>query len=181
MDMLNIIFIVFLAIISANVMWEFLLLIWHYLHYHNGEEMINKDISLNEFLDNHNEEVKQIVYKIDGNYNGNIKGKNITVILMGDGNINGNINTKDGTVFLNKGNVNGDIKADKVLYPQNNQKDEIKIKPEISNYASLRQVTIRCPRCHNTFNENLRVDISAVDDKIFHTMITPVNTFNQYL
>lgn len=59
----------------------------------------------------------QIVYKVDGDINGDIKGDNVTVILMGDGNINGDIESKDGNVVLIKGNVNGDIKANKVVCP----------------------------------------------------------------
>lgn len=64
----------------------------------------------------------QIVYKVDGDFNGDIKGDNVTVILMGNGNFKGDINSKNGTVFLNKGNVIGDIKADKVLCPTNKVK-----------------------------------------------------------
>lgn len=60
---------------------------------------------------------KQIVYKVDGDFNGDIKGDNVTVILMGDGDVNGNIESKDGNVVLIKGNVNGDIKANKVVCP----------------------------------------------------------------
>ena len=60
---------------------------------------------------------KQIVYKVDGDFNGDIKGDNVTVILMGDGNFNGNINSKDGEVVVIKGNINGDVKANKVLCP----------------------------------------------------------------
>lgn len=59
----------------------------------------------------------QIVYKVDGDFNGNIKGDNVTVILMGDGNINGNIESNDGNVVLIKGNINGNVKANKVLCP----------------------------------------------------------------
>ena len=59
----------------------------------------------------------QIVYKVNGDFNGNIKGDNVTVILIGDGNINGNIESKDGNVVLIRGNVNGDIKANKVICP----------------------------------------------------------------
>ena len=69
----------------------------------------------------------QIVYKVNGDFNGNIKGDNVTVILMGNGNINGNIESKDGNVVLIKGNVNGDIKANKVICPTNpttNNKDQ---------------------------------------------------------
>ena len=62
---------------------------------------------------------KQIVYKIDGDFNGDIKGDNVTVILMGDGNINGNINSKKGNIVLINGNVNGSVKADKVITAEN--------------------------------------------------------------
>ena len=60
---------------------------------------------------------KQIVYKVNGDFNGDIKGDNVTVILMGDGNFNGNISSKDGEVVLIKGNINGDVKANNVLCP----------------------------------------------------------------
>ena len=59
----------------------------------------------------------QIVYKVDGDFNGDIKGDNVTVILMGDGDINGNIESKDGNVVLIKGNINGNVKANKVVCP----------------------------------------------------------------
>lgn len=60
---------------------------------------------------------KQIVYKVDGDFNGDIKGDNVTVILMGNGDFNGNISSKDGEVVVIKGNINGDVKANKVLCP----------------------------------------------------------------
>lgn len=59
----------------------------------------------------------QIVYKVDGDFNGDIKGDNVTVILMGDGNFNGNIDSNDGNVVLIKGNINGDVKANKIICP----------------------------------------------------------------
>jgi len=62
----------------------------------------------------HNE---QIVYKVDGDFNGDIKGDNVTVILMGDGNFNGNVDSNDGNVVLIKGSINGDVKADKIVCP----------------------------------------------------------------
>lgn len=66
----------------------------------------------------------QIVYKVDGDFNGNIKGDNVTVILMGDGDFVGDIDSKDGEVVLIKGNINGDVKANKVVCPTNpNEKD----------------------------------------------------------
>lgn len=60
---------------------------------------------------------KQTVYKVEGDFNGDIKGDNVTVILMGNGNFNGDINSKDGEIVLIKGNINGDVKANKVLCP----------------------------------------------------------------
>lgn len=60
---------------------------------------------------------KQTVYKVDGDFNGDIKGDNVTVILMGNGDFNGDINSKDGEIVLIKGNINGDVKANKVLCP----------------------------------------------------------------
>lgn len=60
---------------------------------------------------------KQVVYKVDGDFNGNIKGDNVTVILMGNGDFNGNISSKDGEVVVIKGDINGDVKANKVLCP----------------------------------------------------------------
>ena len=99
--------IILISIFLANIIWEFLLLIWDCLHWIRGEKMIidgyqreNMFRDLNRNLNsiqiptpiNINESsTKQIVYKIDGDLNGNIKGNNVTVILMGDGNINGNI------------------------------------------------------------------------------------------
>lgn len=59
----------------------------------------------------------QIVYKVDGDFNGDIKGDNVTVILMGNGDFNGNISSKDGEVVVIKGDINGDVKANKVLCP----------------------------------------------------------------
>jgi len=86
------------------------------------KKMTQKTVTLDEFLNGRGDFVKQVVYKIDGDYIGDIKGENVTVILMGDGNFKGDINSKNGTVFLNKGNVIGDIKADKVLCPTNKVK-----------------------------------------------------------
>lgn len=61
---------------------------------------------------------KQTVYKVEGDFNGDIKGDNVTVILMGNGNFNGDINSKDGEVVVIKGDINGDVKANKVLCPK---------------------------------------------------------------
>ena len=165
---------------------------------------------------------KQIVYKIDGNFNGNIKGNNVTVILMGDGSINGNIDSEDGEVVLIKGDINGDVKANKIICPDkpsnekwvapstfsidlkcpscnqkytqelntsvkkidnNRYKVDIaapysktkKEEPEISNYLSVHPAYIECPKCHHFFLKKLRVDTSVANNKVLHTMITPIS------
>lgn len=87
------------------------------------KKMTQKTVTLDEFLNKRGDFVKQVVYKIDGDYIGDIKGENVTVILMGNGDFKGDISSKDGTVFLNKGNIIGDIKANKVLCPTNKPSD----------------------------------------------------------
>lgn len=63
-------------------------------------------------------QMEQIVYKIEkGDLVGDIKGGNITVILM-NGDVNGDISSKEGDVVLIKGDINGDVKANKVICPQ---------------------------------------------------------------
>ena len=60
----------------------------------------------------------QIIYKVDGDFNGDITGDNVTVVLL-NGDINGNVNANNGEIFLAKGSINGNVKADKVLCPNN--------------------------------------------------------------
>ena len=110
--------IIFIAAFVANFIWD----IFDYINNtrknnRKEKDMSDKYVTLDEFLNERGDFVKQVVYKVDGNFNGNISGENVTVILMGDGNINGNIKAKNGEVFVNKGNINGDVKADKVLCP----------------------------------------------------------------
>lgn len=99
-------------IVTSNLLFDFL------------EKNMSTSVTLDEFLNNDRDIVRQVVYKIDGDYVGDIKGENVTVILMGNGDFKGDINSKDGTVFLNKGNVIGDIKANKVLCPTNKPSDK---------------------------------------------------------
>ena len=173
-------------------------------------------------VDTNESSTKQIVYKIDGDFNGDIKGDNVTVILMGDGNINGDVKSKDGNVVLIKGDINGNVKANKIICPDkpsnekkitpctipidlkcpscnqiytqklntsvekiNNNKYKVEIEApysktkkeesEISNYMSVRPINIKCPNCNQYINKNLRIDISTANDKIFHTMVTPLD------
>lgn len=81
------------------------------------KKMTQKTVTFDEFLNERGDFVKQVVYKIDGDFKGDIKGENVTVILMGDGDINGDISSKNGDVVLIKGNINGDVKANKILCP----------------------------------------------------------------
>ncbi len=111
------IIIIFTTVI-ANLIWDIFAYINDIRKKNRSEKNMSvMTVTLDEFMNEHGDFVKQIVYKVDGDFNGNIEGKNITVILMGDGDINGNINAKNGEVFVNKGNINGSVKADKVLCP----------------------------------------------------------------
>lgn len=191
---------------------------------------LNKDLNSIQIptpVDTNESLTKQIVYKIDGNFNGNIKGDNVTVILMGDGSINGDIDSEDGEVVLIKGDINGDVKANKIICPDkpsnekwvapstfsidlkcpscnqkytqelntsvkkiNNNRYKVDIaapysktkkeEPEISNYLSVHPVYIECPKCHHFFDEKLRVDTSVINNKVLHTMITPISHESSY-
>lgn len=131
---------------------------------------------------------KQIVYKIDGDLNGNIKGNNVTIILMGNGNINGNVKSEEGNVVLIKGDINGDVKANKIICPDKPSNEKWvapstftkKEEPEISNYLSVHPVYIECPKCHHSFDKKLRVDTSVVNNKVLRTMITPISHESSY-
>lgn len=94
---------------------------------------MSTSVTLDEFLNRNGNHINQVVYKVDGSFNGNITGDNVTVILMGDGNINGNINARDGEIVLIKGDVNGNVKANKVICPS------------VSNTHT--QVDAKCSEC----------------------------------
>lgn len=81
------------------------------------KEMSDTYVTLDEFYNEDHKAVKQVVYKVEGNFNGDISGDNVTVILMGNGSINGDVKSKDGEVVLIKGNINGDVKANKIVCP----------------------------------------------------------------
>lgn len=109
---MRLILIIISAIIVDEICWR---LILHSVNgYARREERIYDMLKYKE--DNYRIN-KQTVYKVEGDFNGDIKGDNVTVILMGDGNFNGNINSKDGEVVLLNGNIRGDVKADKILCP----------------------------------------------------------------
>lgn len=79
----------------------------------------------------------QVVYKIDGNLNGNVKGDNVIVILMGDGSINGNVDSDEGNVVLIRGSINGNVKADKVICPGNVKEQKQKHGEHIKSYSMV--------------------------------------------
>lgn len=235
--------IILISLLIMCVIWQFLLLIWDIWDYLHGGKMIIdgyqrenmfKDLNrnLNSIqiptpVDINESSTKQIVYKIDGDFNGNIKGDNVTVILMGDGSINGDIESENGEVVLIKGDINGDVKANKIICPDkpsnekwvapstfsidlkcpscnqkytqelntsvkkidnNRYKVDIaapysktkKEESEISNYLSVHPVYIECPKCHYSFDEKLRVDTSIINNKVLHTMITPISHESSY-
>ncbi len=117
------------AVISANALWELLSILVSRIVGEKEKDMSDKYVTLDEFMNERGEWVKQVVYKVDGDFNGDIKGENVTVILMGDGDINGDIDIKNGEVFVHHGNINGDVKADKVLCPTDPTNEQIKHNP----------------------------------------------------
>ena len=112
------IFIIFITAFVANLIWDIIDYINDIRKKNRREKNMSvMTVTLDEFMNEHGDFVKQIVYKVDGDFNGDIKGENVTVILMGNGDINGNIDAKNGEVFVHQGNINGNVKADKVLCP----------------------------------------------------------------
>ncbi len=121
----------------------------------------------------------QIVYKVDGDFNGDIKGDNVTVILMGDGNFNGNVDSSDGNVVLIKGSINGNVKADKIVCPTKPTTDDkdhtspqkridhyTSIGDHVSTYGSHQLAHIKCPHCKKYFATQLGVQTAVVDGNV---------------
>lgn len=133
---MEIIIITFISIILAQLTWDLIVeffKVFKTLTCDSKEkEMSDTYVTLDEFYNEDHKAIKQVVYKVEGNFNGNISGDNVTVILMGDGSINGDVKAKDGEVVLIKGNINGDVKANKIVCPSpddtKKQKHEINIK-----------------------------------------------------
>ena len=117
------------AVISANALWELLSILVSGIVGEKERNMSDKYVTLDEFMNERGDFVKQVVYKVDGDFNGDISGENVTVILMGDGDINGDINAKNGEVFVHQGNINGNVKADKVLCPTPPNNKHVKHNP----------------------------------------------------
>lgn len=127
--MMGMIFTALLTIMFAEALWQVLLTFWNWITYERKKDMSDKYITLDEFMSERGDFVKQVVYKVDGDFNGDINGDNVTVILMGDGNINGDIKAKNGEVFVHHGDINGDVKADKVLCPTPPNNEHVKRNP----------------------------------------------------
>lgn len=134
------------------------------------KKMTQKTVTLDEFLNERSDFVKQVVYKVDGDFNGNITGDNVTVILMGDGDINGDINARDGEVVLIRGDINGNVKADKVICPSlSNTHTQVDAKCSECEFSVKRQIFIsihgisECYEC-NKFNESFDDDRPACQE-----------------
>lgn len=124
------IIIIFATVVFANLIWDIIDYCTNCQKKKDCEKL-NKyeDYIIRGHINYNNNMNKQIVYKVDGDFNGDIKGENVTVILMGDGDINGDINIKNGEVFVHHGDINGDVKADKVLCPTDPTNEQIKHNP----------------------------------------------------
>lgn len=183
----------FSIIISVIIAIEFVL-IWDLVieffeiftgSYKNKE--MSTYVTLDDFFNEDRKAIKQVVYKVEGDFNGDIKGDNVTVILMGDGDINGDINTKDGEVVLIKGSINGDVKADKIVCPTKpttEDKDQYICKEEhngtppekkieyvhncklATKYDACQIVHVKCPNCGKHFAKQLRVQTTFLDGVI---------------
>lgn len=132
---MEIIIITFIAIILAQLTWDLIVeffKVFKILTKDSKDKEMATYVTLDEFYNEDRKAIKQVVYKVEGDFNGDISGDNVTVILMGDGSINGDVKSKDGEVVLIKGNINGDVKANKIVCPSpddtKKQKHEINIK-----------------------------------------------------
>lgn len=130
---------------------------------------MSTSVTLDEFLNRNGNHINQVVYKVDGSFNGNITGDNVTVILMGDGNINGNINARDGEIVLIKGDVNGNVKANKVICPTNPEETSEKKK---GTYRGKGSVIVKCPICGELYPQNISMRCTNIQDFTANVDIT---------
>ena len=144
---MGIIFTSLLTIIFAEALWQVLLTFWDWITNKRDIYMSDKYVTLDEFMNERGEWVKQVVYKVDGDFNGNISGDNVTVILMGDGSINGDVKSKDGEVVLIKGNINGDVKANKILCPCPDDTKKQKRGINIKSYSVILPMYVKHTGC----------------------------------
>ncbi len=118
METLSIIISAIIAITFAKLIWDLIIGFFNiFTGSYKNKEMSDTYVTLDEFFNEDRKAIKQVVYKVEGDFNGDIKGDNVTVILMGNGNFNGDISSKDGEVVLIKGSINGDVKANKIVCP----------------------------------------------------------------
>lgn len=192
--------IILISIFLANIIWQFLSLIWDCLHWTRGEKMIidgyqredmfkdllkdlNKDLNSIQIptpVDINESSTKQIVYKIDGDLNGNIKGDNVTVILMGDGNLNGNIKSKDGNVVLIKGNINGDVKANKIICSTEPTTNNNTIKRNPAKDVESPKLPVKTLRSCDIPSNNNKCSKCAFAKKMPYLSLSGINTDNEY-
>ena len=108
------------SVLFAELIWKLIVeffRVFKILTMDSKEKEMATYVTLDEFYNEDRKAVKQVVYKVDGDLNGNVKGDNVTVILMGNGDVNGNVDSDNGNVVLIKGNINGNVKADKIVCP----------------------------------------------------------------
>lgn len=134
------------SVLFAELIWKLIVeffRVFKILTNDGKEKEMATYVTLDEFYNDDRKAVKQVVYKVDGDLNGNVKGDNVTVILMGDGDINGNVDSDNGNVVLIKGNINGNVKADKIVCPDDCKKSEEKKKEE--KKIIIRPYTVHLP------------------------------------
>lgn len=143
---MEIIIITFIAIILAQLTWDLIVeffKVFKILTKDSKDKEMATYVTLDEFFNEDRKAIKQVVYKVEGDFDGDISGDNVTVILMGDGNINGDVKSKDGNVVLIKGNINGDVKANKIVCPDDCKKSEEKKKDE--KKITIKPYTVNLP------------------------------------
>lgn len=117
METLSIIISAIIAITFAQLIWDLIIVFFESFTGGYKNKEMSTYVTLDDFFNEDRKAIKQVVYKVEGDFNGNISGDNVTVILMGNGSINGDVKAKDGEVVLIKGNINGDVKANKIVCP----------------------------------------------------------------
>lgn len=152
--------------------------------------MSNTYVTLDEFLNEDNEAVKQVVYKIDGDYTGDIKSDNIIVILM-NGDVNGDINSKEGDVVLIRGDINGDVKANKVICQQSKSEyenyidklsgiDKLSEPDKEKTFRQLPPDYVYCADCiYAKYNSNMLYKCSKYDGLVLKDSVRICDFFKE--
>ena len=122
----------------------------------------------------------QIVYKVNGDFNGNIKGDNVTVVLMGNGNFNGNVDSNDGNVVLIKGSINGDVKANKIVCPTEQTTDNNTTKHNPAKDVESPKLPVKTPWSCDIPSNNNECSKCAFARKMPYLSLSGINTSDEY-